>query len=64
MDDSPLKTYRTAQGMTQVALAERLDVSKGTVSRWESGARTPRRRELTKIADLTGIAPAKMLGLA
>ncbi len=64
MDYSPLKIYRTAQGMTQVALAERLDVSKGTISRWESGTRTPRRPELRKIAELTGIAPTEMLGLS
>src|SRR5438128_7000548 len=34
---SALKAHREANGLTQVDLAERLDVSQQTVARWERG---------------------------
>ena len=36
-----LKTIRKQKGYTQVSLAEKLEVSKGTVAMWETGKRTP-----------------------
>lgn len=38
---SNIKAKREAQGMTQQELAGKLFVSRQTVSRWESGSRTP-----------------------
>lgn len=37
-----LRCYRKSLGLDQAELAELLDVSQNTVSRWEAGIRTPR----------------------
>ena len=42
-----LLTLRKANDMTQEQLAEKLDVSRQSISKWESGQATP---ELEKIA--------------
>lgn len=47
-----LLTLRKAKGMTQEQLAEKLDVSRQSVSKWESGQAVP---ELEKIAALSAI---------
>lgn len=59
----PLKQFRHDNGLTQDALAELVGVSKGAVSRWESGERTPRHSILPLISEKTGISPAEILGL-
>ena len=38
---SPVRTWRRRLGMTQLALAERLDADISTVKRWEAGRRDP-----------------------
>ena len=35
-----IKELRKKNGLTQVGLAEKLDVTKGTVSTWETNSRT------------------------
>ncbi len=47
-----LLTLRKAKGMTQEQLAEKLDVSRQSVSKWESGQAVP---ELEKIAALSTV---------
>lgn len=47
-----LLTLRKAKGLTQEQLAEQLDVSRQSVSKWESGQASP---ELEKIAALSTI---------
>lgn len=59
----PLKRYRADMEMNQDQLAELLGVSKGAVSRWETGERTPRHNKLLLISEKTGISPAELLGL-
>lgn len=47
-----LPYLRSRQGMTQEQLAERLDVSRQSVSKWESGASYPEMETILKICDL------------
>ena len=47
-----LLTLRKAKGITQEQLAEKLDVSRQSISKWESGQSAP---ELEKIVALSTI---------
>ena len=47
-----LRTVRAQQGMTQRALAERLDVNQATISRWERGCEEPSLKRRRRIRDL------------
>ena len=47
-----LKQLRKEQSMTQEQLAERLNVSSRTVSRWETGSNIPDLDTLIEMADL------------
>jgi transcriptional regulator with XRE-family HTH domain len=59
---SPLRTYRQSQQpkLSQEALAQRLGVTRLTVTRWESGARKIDPGLVPLVAEKTGI-PAKDL---
>lgn len=63
MADHPLKTFRDNHGLTQPALAKQLGVTTATISRWESGTRSPRKAKLPEIIEKTGISPAALLGI-
>ena len=45
-----IRAAREAIGISQMELAERLEVEQGTVSRWENGDREPRLTTLAQIA--------------
>ena len=47
-----LKELRKEKGMTQIELAEALDVSKGTVAMWETGRRRPSFDMLDRLSDV------------
>ena len=49
-----IKQLRREAGYTQVTLAETLNVTKGTVSTWETNSRTPNFETLTRLSDLFG----------
>jgi transcriptional regulator with XRE-family HTH domain len=55
MSEHPLKTYRTAEGLTQAGLAAKLGVTDVTVSRWETGARKIELDLIASISEKTGI---------
>lgn len=57
---SALKDYRTAQGLTQNALAKVLGVHSITISRWETGQRQIDRELVPKVSEVTGIAPRQL----
>lgn len=59
---SPLKTFRENQNppLSQQQLADLLDVSRVTVTRWESGARKVDQDLLPKVSETTGI-PKRVL---
>ena len=52
---SEIKTKRTALGMTQEDLAEKLGVSHITVSRWERGDTLPRAKNVKGMIDIFNI---------
>lgn len=56
MSNHPLTAYREANNLTKAALAELLDVSRASITRWEAGKRKPDRDELVKITHRTGIS--------
>ena len=49
-----LSELRKSNGMTQVEVAEKLNVDQTTVSKWENGEALPRADMLFKIAGLYG----------
>lgn len=57
-----LKTTRKQNGYTQVSLAEKLKVSKGTVAMWETGKRTPDFETLISLSELFDVSTDYLLG--
>ncbi|MBQ8136555.1 MAG: helix-turn-helix transcriptional regulator [Clostridia bacterium] len=56
-----LKELRKEQGFTQEQLAEKLNVSRRTVSRWETGSNMPDLDLLVKMADLYQVELRELL---
>lgn len=50
-----LSFLRKKQGMTQMELAEKLDISRQAVSRWEQGTSEPSTENLVSIGKLFGV---------
>lgn len=58
-----LKNSRLSLGMTMKDLADKVGVSEGTVSRWESGdIENMRRDKIVKLAKALEISPAIIMG--
>ena len=57
-----LRQTRQVQGMTQQELAERLFVSRQTVSSWETGRNLPSLETLARLAELLGVSTDYLLG--
>lgn len=51
-----LSFLRKKQGMTQMELAEKLDISRQAVSRWEQGTSEPSTENLVSIGKLFGVS--------
>ena len=47
-----LQNLRKAKGMSQEELAEKLDVSRQAVSKWETGETSPETEKIIMICDL------------
>lgn len=56
-----LKEHRNRCGMTQELVAEKLDISRQAVSKWESGASEPSTSNLIALAKLYNIDLAELL---
>lgn len=56
-----LQFYRKRQGLSQVELAESLDVSRQTVSKWETGAALPSAENLLALSKLYGVTVDALL---
>lgn len=52
-----LREWRAARGLSQPQLADRLETSKGQISRWESGGRAMSGDVIAALADALGIEP-------
>lgn len=48
--------FRTGKGLSQIDLAEMLDVSRQSVSKWETDASVPELDKLVKLCDLFGVS--------
>ncbi len=57
-----LKYLRKEEKMTQEALAERLNVSRQAVTKWESGQSLPDIENLKQMADLFGVTMDSLVG--
>ena len=56
-----LQYYRKRQGLSQVELAEALDVSRQTISKWETGAALPAAEHLHALSKLYGVTVDTLL---
>ena len=57
-----LKAARESAGLSQAALASKLGVAVSTVAGWELGTHGVRIDRLSKIAKVTGVDVAELLG--
>lgn len=51
----PLRSWREDRGLKQEAAAELLGITKPTLSRYETGSRTPSLAQAAKLSEKTGI---------
>lgn len=51
-----LKALRKGRGLTQQQLAEKMDISRATISNYEVGRRSPHLSELRRFADFYGVS--------
>lgn len=58
---SKLKELREKSGFRQVEIAEKLSVTQGAVSQWESGICFPKSESLPKLAALYGCSVDELL---
>lgn len=56
-----LKEYRIRESLTQQELAEMLDVSDKSISKWELGEGYPSKRNLLKISEVLGVSIETLL---
>lgn len=56
-----VKEYRTANSLTMEQLAEKIGKTKSTISKWESGTRSPKIQEIEELAIFFGIDPQVMM---
>lgn len=59
-----MKAERARRGMTQQQVADALNVTQLTVSRWESGDHVPGAKALLALASLYDCSPEYLLDLA
>ncbi len=59
-----LKQIRKDRGLTQVGLAEQLDVTKGTVSTWETNSRKPSFETLVELCDMFTVSMDYLIGVS
>ena len=57
-----LLALRTEKGLSQEDLAEKLEVSRQSVSKWETAQSTPDLDKIIRLADLFGVSTDYLLG--
>ena len=55
-----LRELRMRRFLTQAELAEKVGVSESTIAGWEVGRKTPRLRNIRKLAEVLGIEPGEI----
>lgn len=58
-----IKTLRVQKGLSQAQIAERLNISKNSVSVWEAGASSPSLIHLARLAQIFGVSTDYLLGV-
>lgn len=58
-----LKQLRSERGISQLNLADALDVSPGNISDWERGKSLPSYHALAALTEYFGVDPRRLLGL-
>lgn len=56
-----IKYFRNKFSLTQAQLADKLDVSKQTVSNWETGIKLPRMGAIQKMSDIFGVPKSTII---
>ena len=59
-----IKEIRELRGMTQSELAEKVNLSTVTLSRYENGGRDPRGADLSKMAEVLSCTVDELLGIS
>lgn len=59
-----MKELRERRGLTQAQIADRLNVDRSSVSKWESGDSTPLRKYRRKLCELLDCTEAELLANA
>lgn len=59
-----LRSLRMKAGLTQLDIAEKLDVSAAAIGAWENGRAKPRLTKLGQLAELLGTSAADLMGEA
>lgn len=57
-----IKRFRQSKGLSQAALASRLNVVRQTVSKWENGYSVPDAEQLARLASALDVSVTKLLG--
>lgn len=57
-----LRSLRTKAGLTQLDIAEKLDVSAAAIGAWENGRAKPRLTKLGQLVELLGTSAADLMG--
>lgn len=57
-----LRSLRVKAGLTQLDIAEKLDVSAAAIGAWENGRAKPRLTKLGQLAELLGTSAADLMG--
>lgn len=56
-----MKEMRERRGLTQAQIADRLEVDKSTVSKWESGDSTPLKKYRRKLCELLSCTEEELM---
>lgn len=60
--NNKIKELRKKKKLTQEELAEKINVTKLTISRWERGERVPKSDKAQQLADFLGVSVSYLLG--
>ena len=58
-----IRQFRKQRGLTQEQLAQRLDLDRTTVVKWETGKSFPRPDMLVKLTEVFGCTADELLGI-
>lgn len=61
---SNIRQLRKKAGLTQIALADKLEVSIATLRRWEAGETAPNGTRIVELANILGVSPDEVVSSA